>query len=105
MGFSACETRVGDRTSLTRDPKLRAACGTERRIGGFSMSQPLNTSINGSDTASATKSASRSTGLKWAIDQARRELLDPSRRNRLLHAPLTGKRPWCMAVVGHNPDE
>jgi hypothetical protein len=43
--------------------------------------------------------------IKWAIDQARRELLDPSRRNRLLHAPLTGKRPWCMAVVGHDPDE
>ena len=51
----------------------------------------------------AMNSASRP--LKWAIDQARRELLDPSRRNRLLHAPLTGKRPWCMAVVGHDPDE
>jgi hypothetical protein len=48
---------------------------------------------------------SASRPLKWAIDQARRELLDPSRRNRLLHAPLTGKRPWCMAVVGHDPDE
>lgn len=43
--------------------------------------------------------------LKWAIDQARRDLLDPSRRNRLLHAPLIGKRPWCMAIVGRDPDE
>jgi Protein of unknown function (DUF4011) len=43
--------------------------------------------------------------LKWALDQARRELVDLSRRNRLLHAPLGGKRPWCMAVVGHTPDE
>jgi hypothetical protein len=43
--------------------------------------------------------------VKGAIDQARRELLDPSRRSRLLHAPLTGKRPWCMAVVGRDPDE
>jgi very-short-patch-repair endonuclease len=43
--------------------------------------------------------------IKWAIDQARRELLDPSRRNRLLHAPLAGKRPWCMAIVDTNPDQ
>src|SRR5262245_66080529 len=43
--------------------------------------------------------------LKWALDQARRDLVDLSRRNRLLHAPLGGKRPWCMAIVGHSPDE
>jgi hypothetical protein len=43
--------------------------------------------------------------LQWALDQARRDLVDLSRRNRLLHAPLTGKRPWCMAVGGHSPDE
>jgi Protein of unknown function (DUF4011) len=43
--------------------------------------------------------------LKWALDQARRDLVDLSRRNRLLHAPLGGKRPWCMAVVGHSPDD
>jgi Protein of unknown function (DUF4011)/AAA domain len=42
--------------------------------------------------------------IKLALDQARRELLDPSRRNRLLHAPLSGKRPWCMAVVDEDPD-
>jgi hypothetical protein len=43
--------------------------------------------------------------LRQALDEARRELVDPSRRNRLLHAPLTGKRPWCMAIVGHDADE
>jgi hypothetical protein len=43
--------------------------------------------------------------LKWALDQARRDFVDLSRRNRLLHAPLSGKRPWCMAIVGHSPDE
>jgi very-short-patch-repair endonuclease len=71
------------------------------------MSQPLTTNINEADvgSASATASASGFARIKSAIDQARRELLDPSRRNRLLHAPLTGKRPWCMAVVGHDPDE
>ena len=45
---------------------------------------------------------------KWltrALDQARRDLIDLTRRNRLLHAPLEGKRPWCMAVSGYNPDE
>jgi very-short-patch-repair endonuclease len=45
-----------------------------------------------------------STPLKWAIEQARKELVDPSRRNRLLHAPLSGKRPWCLAVSGHSAD-
>ena len=43
--------------------------------------------------------------LRRALNEARRELVDPSRRNRLLHAPLTGKRPWCMAIVGHDADE
>jgi hypothetical protein len=43
--------------------------------------------------------------LKWALDRARRELLDLTRRNRLLHAPVSGKRPWCMALSGHAPDE
>jgi very-short-patch-repair endonuclease len=43
--------------------------------------------------------------LKWALDQARRDLIDLTRRNRLLHAPLGGKRPWCMAIVGHSPDD
>ena len=45
------------------------------------------------------------TALKWALDQARRELLDLTRRNRLLHAPLSGKRPWCMALSGYSADE
>jgi very-short-patch-repair endonuclease len=43
--------------------------------------------------------------LRQTLEKARRELVDPSRRNRLLHAPLTGKRPWCMAIIGHDADE
>ena len=43
--------------------------------------------------------------LTWALDQARRDLIDLTRRNRLLHAPLSGKRPWCMAVVEQSPDD
>src|SRR5258708_4517046 len=48
---------------------------------------------------------SHSSTLKWALAEARRDLVDLSRRNRLLHAPLSGKRPWCMAINGHPPDE
>jgi hypothetical protein len=51
------------------------------------------------------QSATRRARVARALDQARRDLVDPSRRNRLLHAPLSGKRPWCMALVGHDPDE
>jgi hypothetical protein len=43
--------------------------------------------------------------LIWALDQARRDLIDLTRRNRLLHAPLSGKRPWCLAIVEHSLDE
>src|SRR5262245_45598662 len=43
--------------------------------------------------------------VKWALEQARRDLVDLSRRNRLLHAPLTGKRPWCLAILGHEVDD
>src|SRR5271170_4185982 len=45
---------------------------------------------------------------KWltrALDQARRDLIDLTRRNRLLHAPLEGKRPWCMAIIDHDANE
>ena len=72
-----------------------------------SASQPFDahTDTVGTGPTSAAMSTSVSERIKWAIDQARRELLDPSRRNRLLHAPLAGKRAWCMAVVGHDPDE
>src|SRR5262245_36600312 len=68
---------------------------------------------SGSATTEPRHSSSGSQGrpishrhlLKWALDSARRDLVDLSRRNRLLHAPLGGKRPWCMAIVGHSPDE
>src|SRR2546421_118525 len=59
-----------------------------------------------SDNAQSTSAGqSISSALKWALEQARKELVDPSRRNRLLHAPLAGKRPWCMAVSGVGADE
>jgi len=54
---------------------------------------------------SASAGQSISSALKWALEQARKELVDPSRRNRLLHAPLAGKRAWCMAVIGVSADE
>jgi very-short-patch-repair endonuclease len=43
--------------------------------------------------------------ISRALEQARRDLIDLTRRNRLLHAPLEGKRPWCLAVTGQSPDE
>jgi very-short-patch-repair endonuclease len=43
--------------------------------------------------------------VKAALLDARRELIDLSRRNRLLHAPRTGKRPHCLEIVGAEPDE
>ena len=43
--------------------------------------------------------------LLRALDQARRDLIDLTRRNRLLHAPLEGKRPWCMAIIDHDANE
>lgn len=68
-------------------------------------SQPRKQDTSDSQDDDDPAPTSASATLKWAIDQARRDLLDPSRRNRLLHAPLTGKRPWCMAIVGHDPDD
>jgi len=59
----------------------------------------------GAMTDSQGTGSSDSQPVKWALEQARRDLVDLSRRNRLLHAPLGGKRPWCMAIVGHSPDE
>jgi hypothetical protein len=44
-------------------------------------------------------------GLRRAIADARRSMLDPTRRNRLLHAPLFGKRPWCLAIMEADVDE
>lgn len=36
---------------------------------------------------------------------ARRELLDLSRRNRLLNTPQTAKRTHCLELIGADPDE
>ena len=45
----------------------------------------------GATQATPEASPRRRIRVKWALDQARRDLVDPSRRNRLLHAPLVGK--------------
>jgi very-short-patch-repair endonuclease len=39
------------------------------------------------------------------LRDARRELLDLSRRNRLLNTPQTAKRTHCLELIGADPDE
>src|SRR6516162_2102867 len=39
-----------------------------------------------------------------ALDDVRRELIDISRRNRLLHSPRTGKRIHCLEFANVDPD-
>lgn len=39
-----------------------------------------------------------------ALLDARRELIDLTRRNRLLHTPRTGSRPHCLEIVGADPN-
>jgi hypothetical protein len=51
------------------------------------------TQPNGSDTKSTSNHPlddKRKKRVIWALEQARRDLVDATRRNRLLHAPLTG---------------
>jgi very-short-patch-repair endonuclease len=43
--------------------------------------------------------------LKTVLLDARRELIDLSRRNRLLHTARTGKRPHCLEILNANSDE
>jgi very-short-patch-repair endonuclease len=40
-----------------------------------------------------------------ALDDARRELIDISRRNRLLHTPRTGRRVHCLEFANVDPDD
>jgi len=40
-----------------------------------------------------------------ALLDARRELIDLSRRNHLLHTSLAGKRPHCLEIVNADPDD
>lgn len=42
--------------------------------------------------------------IKQALQEARRELIDLSRRNRLLHASRTGQRPHCLEIINADPD-
>lgn len=39
-----------------------------------------------------------------ALEDARRELIDISRRNRLLHTPRTGRRIHCLEFIDVDPD-
>jgi very-short-patch-repair endonuclease len=39
-----------------------------------------------------------------ALEDARRELIDVSRRNRLLHTPRSGRRTHCLEFFDINPD-
>jgi hypothetical protein len=39
-----------------------------------------------------------------ALDDARRELIDISRRNRLLHTSRTGRRVHCLELADVDPD-
>ena len=43
--------------------------------------------------------------LLAALSEARRELIDLSRRNRLLHATRSGPRPHCLEIIETNADE
>jgi len=49
--------------------------------------------------------SSLSQRLKSVLLDARRDLIDLSRRNRLLHTTRTGKRPHCLEIVNASPDE
>lgn len=49
--------------------------------------------------------ASRLERLRSILLDARRELIDLTRRNRLLHAPRSGKRPHCLEIIEVDPDE
>jgi very-short-patch-repair endonuclease len=42
--------------------------------------------------------------VKGALFDARRELIDLTRKNRLLHSPLSGKRPHCLEIINIDPD-
>lgn len=43
--------------------------------------------------------------INAALLAARRDLIDTSRRNRLLHSTRTGKRPHCLEIIGIDPDD
>ncbi|SRR6266404_3481397 len=49
--------------------------------------------------------ATSSKRVSEALRDARRELIDLSRRNRLLNTPQTAKRAHCLEIIGADPDE
>jgi hypothetical protein len=42
--------------------------------------------------------------VRSVLLDARRELIDLSRRNRFLHTPRIGKRPHCLEILNADPD-
>jgi hypothetical protein len=73
----------------------------DQTTDGDKVAQATNLSpTSGSPTEEKQKKC-----ITWTLEQARRDLVDATRRNRLLHAPLTGKRPWCLAVSGHDAND
>src|SRR5271166_3622669 len=52
----------------------------------------------------ATNDAAGLQRIKSVLLDARRELIDLSRRNRLLHTPRIGKRPHCLEIINADPD-
>src|SRR5260370_17247110 len=49
--------------------------------------------------------ATSSKRVSEALRDARRELIDLSRRNRLLNTPQTAKTAHCLEIMGADPDE
>jgi very-short-patch-repair endonuclease len=49
--------------------------------------------------------ATSSKRVSEALRDARRELIDLSRRNRLLNTPQTAKRAHCLEIIGADPNE
>src|SRR5689334_4794039 len=43
--------------------------------------------------------------IKAALVSARRELIDTTRRNRLLHSTRSGKRPHCLEIIEADTNE
>jgi len=48
--------------------------------------------------------ASNISEIGAALADARRELIDLTRRNRLLHCTRSGSRPHCLEFVNSDPD-
>lgn len=64
----------------------------------MSNPMPCQTRVNGTPAEARQR-------LAAALLEARRELIDLSRRNRLLHTTRSGPRPHCLEIIESNADE